>query len=431
MAAVAGRLQVRVATGRELPGRGCLLLLLRHRRDSGHGSEVRRPGLPVRRGDRGFQGQGAGWRQDLPAASGTRCAREGLLVGHRVRQPDPLHAPDRPGLSPGQQSGQGVGDQCGWFGGRLLRPEASCGHGRQLDPDPPRQGLEHALPALWPARAVVRQDLEAQRDRGSESSGGDVHVGGGEVQDVHRHSARHRDPGQGGNTSRHAEFLRRLPGRCHRREALRQSRLPARRAGLSAGHPRGESGRDAQGPPAMGAGQHDHADLGGSGLSPHGWPDLQHQHPLRLDVDRPPRWPPGGRSAAGRARRLQRPLVPVGGGRRRDGARQGQGRQVSDSPAALRGRGSRRILRRASPGLRDVPGLSHLPRQDGQPEAARRADQGTDEGLPALAGGQPAADEVREHLPRTVRDGGAGRLPVLGPAQRRGPVRAAVTPAIR
>jgi hypothetical protein len=37
------------------------------------------------------------------------------------------------------------------------------GDREQLDPERPRQRLEHDLPALWPARAVLRQDLEAER----------------------------------------------------------------------------------------------------------------------------------------------------------------------------------------------------------------------------------------------------------------------------
>ena len=67
--------------------------------------------------------------------------------------------------------------------------------------------------------------------------------------------------GQGGDPPGHAEVLRRLPGRCHRREALRQSRLPARRAGLPAWAGTSEPGGESQGDPRGGAGQYDRADL--------------------------------------------------------------------------------------------------------------------------------------------------------------------------
>ena len=44
-------------------------------------------------------------------------------------------------------------------------PEGPGRHGAQLDSDHPRQGLEHAVPAVRPAGALVRQDLETERDR--------------------------------------------------------------------------------------------------------------------------------------------------------------------------------------------------------------------------------------------------------------------------
>ena len=47
-----------------------------------------------------------------------------------------------------------------WFG-----PKAPAGKEKQLDPDRPRQGLEHHPAALRPAGALVRQDLAAGRDR--------------------------------------------------------------------------------------------------------------------------------------------------------------------------------------------------------------------------------------------------------------------------
>jgi hypothetical protein len=45
------------------------------------------------------------------------------------------------------------------------RPERSQRQGSELDGNRAGQGLVHALPRLRPARAVVRQDVEARRDR--------------------------------------------------------------------------------------------------------------------------------------------------------------------------------------------------------------------------------------------------------------------------
>ena len=44
-------------------------------------------------------------------------------------------------------------------------PKAPCRQGSQLDCDRARQGLVRDLPAVWPARSVVRQALAAGRDR--------------------------------------------------------------------------------------------------------------------------------------------------------------------------------------------------------------------------------------------------------------------------
>ena len=58
-------------------------------------------------------------------------------------------------------------------------PKAPAGKEANWIADRPRQGLVRAPPPLRPARAVVRQDLAAGRDRGGEVSG-DVVQGGAE-----------------------------------------------------------------------------------------------------------------------------------------------------------------------------------------------------------------------------------------------------------
>ena len=57
------------------------------------------------------------------------------------------------------------------------------------------------------------------------------------------------------------KFFDGFPDKPHRREALRQPRLPARRAGLPPGAAAGEPGGESQRDPRVGAGKHDRADL--------------------------------------------------------------------------------------------------------------------------------------------------------------------------
>ena len=97
--------------GVRLPGCRRLLLFLCDRRDAGHGSEDGRPGVAVCGRAGGLGRRPAGRRQELPAAPAAQHPGEGLLVGDRLRQPDPFHAADRPAVPPGQQSGQGRGGQ--------------------------------------------------------------------------------------------------------------------------------------------------------------------------------------------------------------------------------------------------------------------------------------------------------------------------------
>ena len=105
------------------------------------------------------------WQQELQSECAARCARQGFLVVHPLRQPDPLHAPDRPAL-PRHRRQEGRPDpQCRRLGGCLLRAGSPRRQGEQLGADDSRPGLEHDLPPLRPPGALVRQDLEAGRTR--------------------------------------------------------------------------------------------------------------------------------------------------------------------------------------------------------------------------------------------------------------------------
>jgi hypothetical protein len=55
-----------------------------------------------------------------------------FLVGDPVRQPDALHAPDRPKMAGGEQSEQGTDGQSGRIGRCLLRTKGSARKGKQL-----------------------------------------------------------------------------------------------------------------------------------------------------------------------------------------------------------------------------------------------------------------------------------------------------------
>jgi hypothetical protein len=103
--------------------------------------------------------------QDLQAAPAAAHPGQGFLVGHRLRQPDPLDDPDRPAGPQRQYPGQGSARQCGRLGRRLVRTRGPSGQGEQLDPNHPGQGLVHDSASLWPAGALVREDLAAWRTR--------------------------------------------------------------------------------------------------------------------------------------------------------------------------------------------------------------------------------------------------------------------------
>ena len=128
------------------------VLLLRHRRHPGDGSQDGRFRLPVRARLRGRQGPAARRQPHLSAARAPEGPGQQFLVRHRLRQPDPLLPADRPDLAVGHEQGQGLPRQRRRLGGRLLRPRAAKGR-PELHPDHPRQGLERDLPALRSARA--------------------------------------------------------------------------------------------------------------------------------------------------------------------------------------------------------------------------------------------------------------------------------------
>ena len=61
--------------------------------------------------------------------------------------------------------------QRGRLGRPLLRPRGTARQGEELDANGRRQGLVRNAPPLWPARAVVRQDVASGGDRVGEVSG--------------------------------------------------------------------------------------------------------------------------------------------------------------------------------------------------------------------------------------------------------------------
>ncbi len=155
------RLQVR-GERRARSGRIRRILLLRYRRNTGHGFKGGRRRVTVYGGIRRLQRQPSRRRQELQASPASQYPGRQLLVGDPLRQPDPIHAPDRPAVAGCQQPDQGTPGQSGQLGGRLFRTEASEGKGEQLGADHSRKGLEHAPAPLRSAAAVVRQDVAAR-----------------------------------------------------------------------------------------------------------------------------------------------------------------------------------------------------------------------------------------------------------------------------
>ena len=98
-----------------------------------------------------------------------RHSRRQVLVVHRVRQSDALHAPDAAALPACRKPDVPVtGCRCerGRLHDNLFRSiQASRREGWQLDSDHARQGLVHAPAPLQPEGVVLRQDLASERDR--------------------------------------------------------------------------------------------------------------------------------------------------------------------------------------------------------------------------------------------------------------------------
>ena len=102
-----------------------------------------------------------------------------VLVLHRLRQPDPLHAPDTPQRYPraGSQSfpTRRRGRARRLHRRLLLTHPAGRSRRRQLDPDRPRQGLVRHPAPVQPAPALLRR----RPGTGKPNAGGEAERGGG------------------------------------------------------------------------------------------------------------------------------------------------------------------------------------------------------------------------------------------------------------
>ena len=96
----------------------------------------------------------------------------GVLVVHRLRQPDALDARHAAALSARRQpelSDARRRSERRRLHDDLLRPEtARRRQARQLDSDRPEERLEHAAASLQPARTVLHQEVAPERDRAGE-----------------------------------------------------------------------------------------------------------------------------------------------------------------------------------------------------------------------------------------------------------------------
>ena len=90
---------------------------------------------------------------------------KGLLVDYGLRPADAVGAADRPAFPQQEQSGLQAHHQRRRIGGSLFRSQSAGGQGGELDPDGAWQRLVCLSATLRPARALVRQDLEARRNR--------------------------------------------------------------------------------------------------------------------------------------------------------------------------------------------------------------------------------------------------------------------------
>jgi hypothetical protein len=185
------------------------LLLLRHRHHAGHGREDGRRRIAVRRRHGRLRGSRARWRLHLSAPHAAGRAGEGLLVPGALRQPDPVHAADRPAVPQPQQRARRRAERR-WLDRRLLRPERPPPATKATGSRPSRQGLERHPAALrsarpwfdktWQPGEIERLDeipavaaTDARPRHGYRYPGADHHAGS------------RRDP------HRHARVLRRLP----------------------------------------------------------------------------------------------------------------------------------------------------------------------------------------------------------------------------
>jgi hypothetical protein len=100
------------------------------------------------------------------ADDSTNCiCRRTVLVRYCLRQSDPLDAPDRSEGTEREQPLPWFQDQTQWLRRRLFRPQGASGNGEELGANDPRQGMVHDPAPVRSARAVVRQNVAAGRDR--------------------------------------------------------------------------------------------------------------------------------------------------------------------------------------------------------------------------------------------------------------------------
>jgi hypothetical protein len=97
-----------------------------------------------------------------------RCAGGGLLGSDRLRRPDPVDVADRSAVPDPREPERRVRHEKRRLVRPLLRPEGSCGQGRQLAPDHPWQELVLHPTHVRATQALARPDLAAGRARGTD-----------------------------------------------------------------------------------------------------------------------------------------------------------------------------------------------------------------------------------------------------------------------
>ena len=205
-------------------------------------------GLDLRHRGPGCAGQLLRRRQDVQGHAARADPGRQLLVLHRLRQPAPLAARDRPEARRPRQHFAQPEEERRRLGHRVLRAQGARGPGGQLGADRSGQGLERPAAAVRAAGALVRQELEAGGLRGRE-------VGESKEKAHEEHDDSAARSGRAGRRDRclasapaqdttpdsvktrigDLKFERGYPTEETEAEALRRDRLPARRAVLPVG----------------------------------------------------------------------------------------------------------------------------------------------------------------------------------------------------